>query len=79
MVPKYNYVFLSSAVDCIGNWTSCTNDYECVETYIISTNASGGGNGCPYNGGDTQICTDDSLCSNFFYVVTVSADVWFLV
>ena len=57
----------SCPVNCVGSWGGCSNG---VQTYSITTYASNGGSGCPYNNGATQACGNNgywsawSACSN---------------
>ena len=60
-------------VHCIGAYGSC-DAATCLETYNIVTEAQNGGAACTAADGDTQECTDTSLCSTWFFRSTFSPE-----
>ena len=53
-------------IDQVCEWSDCSNDGDCVQTYVEVTPAAYGGAACSAATiGDTQTCSDISDCGKF--------------
>lgn len=57
------YVFCLDP-NCVGSWGDCSNGATCIQTFLISREATNVGAACEAANGDVQTCPDSSNCGN---------------